>query len=126
MKKLTEAELLEKWGAKREAFKEAIKVKMEANPALTMLAIKTWTAAKHRTHIHEIWELLGFHHKEAYKDYCDKLHGTALTGTDEFTDCLYWVDKELFVIAKEIPETYVREDAKDVAYTIVLAGTLTK
>lgn len=118
MQKLTEEELEIKWRDKREAFKAAILPKMKANPALAMLAINTWSASNHRTHIHQMWKLLGNNHKGAWNDYCEKLHGKMLTGRDEFTFSLRWVDKELYELARELPEVYVLEDAKDLAYTV--------
>lgn len=119
MKPLTEKELAERYGENREAFKKAIKAKMLSNLSLAMLAISAWTAESHRIHIHKIWSLLGNKHRDAWEDYGDELVDEMLTGKDDFTHCLYFVDKELYTLAREIPDTYVSVDARDIAYEIL-------
>lgn len=63
----------------RQEFKRDLFEKVKDNRAFAMLIIETYAASRHREHITEIWELLGFHYREAYTEYCNKLAGKALT-----------------------------------------------
>ncbi len=76
-------QLKRKYKTVRAEFKKELLIAMTENKALAMLTVETYTAWQHRKHIMKVWELLGFHHREAYKDYCDKLMGKHLTGRDE-------------------------------------------
>ncbi|MEX3623547.1 hypothetical protein [Viridibacillus arvi] len=93
---------------------------MSENKALAMLMIETYTAWQHRGHILKVWELLGFHHVEAYKDYCDKLMGKHLTGREDIWRSLYFADyKDLYEFRYKIPEKFAMGDALGVAYKVL-------
>lgn len=85
-----------------------------------MMIVSTYAASKHRDHIGKIWELLGFHHREAFDDYNKKLGGQMLSGRDEIMRAIYFVDKELYEkYIYEIPERYAMGDALSVAYKML-------
>lgn len=105
----------------RNQFKNDLYKEMESNKGLAIAIINTYTSWKHRTHIHKIWELLGFNHKEAYKDYCDKLMGKHLTGNETIWKTLYFGGCEDLrsKYSRKIPEVYAMGDALGVAYKIL-------
>ena len=104
----------------RKSFKQDLYKKVEGNRAFGMMIISTYTASQHRKHIYQVWELLGFNHQEAYKDYCDQLGGKMLTGTDEIMRSLYFADIELYEkYVGKIPECYAMGDALAVAYAVL-------
>ncbi|HDX9530178.1 TPA: hypothetical protein ROX84_005485 [Bacillus thuringiensis] len=104
----------------RHEFKKDIFEATKNNRAFAMMIIETYTASKHRTHIMKIWELLGFNHLEAHKDYCDKLMGQHLCGTSEIMKSIYFADKELHdKYRHKIPECYAMGDALGIAYKVL-------
>lgn len=104
----------------RKEFKKDIYEIAKNNSAFAMLIIETYVASQHRKHIMQVWALLGFNHKEAYKDYCDKLMGKHLTGRDEIFRSIYFVDKEIYnKYIYKIPECYAMGDALAVAYKVL-------
>lgn len=101
----------------RQEFKKDILEVTKNNRAFAMMIIETYTASQHRTHIMKVWELLGIHHREAYKDYCDKLMGKHLTGRDEIMRSIYFADKVLYnKYHRKLPECYAMGDALGIAY----------
>ncbi|WHY76253.1 hypothetical protein QNH20_19305 [Neobacillus sp. WH10] len=114
------SQLKNKYKAIRKEFKADLTKIIQHNRAFGMMVISTYTASQHRTHIMKVWELLGFNHPEAYKDYCDKLFGKHLTGRDEIMRSIYFVDKELYnKYIYKIPEAYAMGDALAVAYRVM-------
>lgn len=104
----------------RSEFKKELLLAMSENKVLAMLAIETYTAWKHRRHIGKVWELLGFHHREAYRDYCDKLMGSHLTGSDDIWRSLYFAGYEdLYEYRNKIPECFAMGDALGIAYCVL-------
>ena len=105
----------------RNQFKNDLYKEMESNKGLAIAIINTQTSWKHRRHIHKIWELLGFNHKEAYKEYCDKLMGKHLTGNETIWKTLYFGGCEDLrsKYSRKIPEVYAMGDALSVAYKIL-------
>ncbi|PES56007.1 hypothetical protein [Bacillus thuringiensis] len=104
----------------RQEFKKDILEVAKSNRAFAMMIVETYTASQHRTHIMKVWELLGFHHEEAYKDYCDKLMGKHLSGRDEIMRSIYFADKELYEkYIYKIPECYAMGDALAIAYRVL-------
>ncbi|MEB9509442.1 hypothetical protein P4I89_08020 [Bacillus cereus] len=104
----------------RQEFKKDILEVAKNNRAFAMMIIETYTASQHRTHIMKVWELLGFHHQEAYKDYCDKLMGKHLSGRDEIMRSIYFSNRELYEkYIYKIPERYAMGDALTVAYRVL-------
>lgn len=104
----------------RTEFRKDLLEKAKENKALAMLIIETYTAWQHRSHIMKIWELLGFNHREAYQDYCDKLMGKHLTGRDDIWRSLYFCEKELYdKYRMQIPEVYAMGDALGIAYRVL-------
>jgi hypothetical protein len=107
----------------RSEFKKDLTAACESNRALAMLFIETYTAWKHKRHIMQVWELLGFHHQEAYKDYCNKLMGKCLSGRTDIWRSLHFANKELCDKYRfEIPETYAMGDALGIAYRTLREG----
>lgn len=84
------------WKQKRKEFRKDILELCKNNPALCMAIINQYTSWKHHKHIMRIWDLLGFNHKAAYKDYCDKLMGQTLSGDFGFNKTLYFISPELY------------------------------
>ncbi|CAI8980875.1 hypothetical protein EMIT07CA2_60261 [Brevibacillus sp. IT-7CA2] len=74
-----------KYKQARKEFKQDLYVAAKENHAHAMLMLQNYVASHHRTHIMEIWELLGIRHEVAYKDYCNTLMGKLLSGTVEVT-----------------------------------------
>ena len=106
-----------KWKSNRKQFRKDLEIAMSNNHALAMLAIETYSAYQHRRHIMKIWEFLGFNHREAYRDYCDKLFGSHLTGENRIMKSLYFADREIYdKYRKIIPERAAMGDALGVAY----------
>lgn len=106
-----------RYKAVRREFNEDLYARVVQNKALAVMIIKTYAASQHRRHITGIWELLGFHHKEAYKEYCDKLMGKHLCGRDELMHSLYFAEKDLYdKYVRRIPERYAMGEALGVAY----------
>ncbi|MBK5474398.1 hypothetical protein JFU54_28860 [Bacillus sp. TH19] len=104
----------------RKEFKKDIFEVAKNNRAFAMMIIETYTASQHRTHIMKIWELIGFNHPEAHKDYCDKLMGKHLCGTSEIMKSIYFADKELHdKYRHKIPECYAMGDALGIAYKVL-------
>ena len=111
--------LRDKYQTIRKQFKDDLYTLAKSNSAIPILIMETYTASQCRTHITKIWELLGFHHKEAYKDYCDKLVGQALTGRSEIMRSLHFADKPLYdKYYRKIPECYAMGDAVAIAYRV--------
>ncbi|MBJ7935567.1 hypothetical protein FNE59_20400 [Bacillus thuringiensis] len=112
--------LKRKYRPLRQEFKKDILEVAKNNRAFAMMIVETYTASQHRTHIMKVWELLGFHHQEAYKDYCDKLMGKHLSGRDEIMRSICFADKELYEkYIYKIPECYAMGDALAVAYRVL-------
>lgn len=110
-------QLKRKYKTIRREFNRDLNARVSQNRALATMIIKTYTASQHRRHIMKIWELLGFHHKEAYKDYCDKLGRKHLCGRDELMHSLYFAEKDLYdKYVRKIPERYAMGEALGVAY----------
>lgn len=105
----------------RNDFKNELYKEMEFNKGLAIAIINTYTSWQHRKHILKIWELLGFNHKEAYKDYCDKLLGKHLTGREDIWKTLYFGGcKDLRIkYLRRIPEVCAMGDALGVAYKVL-------
>jgi len=112
--------LKRKWKSNRTEFRKRLREEMTANKALAIVAISTYTSAKHRKHIMQIWELLGTRHKEAYKDYGNQLFGKFLTGEENIFKSLYFSAPEIY---KEfhgaIPERLAMGDAFGVALSVI-------
>lgn len=101
----------------RSEFRRDLYSAIKKNPAIGMLAIETYIASQHRTHIMQIWELLGFDHRAAYKDYCDKLCSKHLTGRSEIMRSLHFAAPDLYEkYFCRIPERMAMGDALAVAY----------
>lgn len=104
----------------RRNFKIELLEEMKVNKALAIAIINTYSSWKHRRHIGKIWALLGFYHKEAHKDYCDKLIGKHLTGDETIWRTLYFAGDNSREIRTKymriIPEKYAMGDALGVAY----------
>jgi hypothetical protein len=111
-----------KYKQARREFKQDLYEAVKDNPAFAMLIIETYAAQKHKYHIMKVWELLGFHHKEAYRDYCDKLMGKHLTGRHEIMRSLYFVNRALHEkYSRRIPERFAMGDALGIAYRVLRA-----
>lgn len=109
-----------KIGMFRNCFKEELYDEIRVNPALAIAIVNTYSSWKHRRHIGKIWALLGHNHKEAHKDYCDKLIGKHLTGDETIWRTLYFASDNSKKIREDyirvIPEKYAMGDALSVAY----------
>ena len=109
-----------RWKKVRKDFKVKLRAEMENSKALPIAILKTYTAYKHRTHIHKIWEYLGHNHPVAYTGYCDKLLGQSLTGIDELFQTLHFACKELYdEFYRKIPERIAMGDALCVALAVL-------
>ena len=104
----------------RAEFRKRLVAEMSQNPALAMLAIETYSAFKHRRHIHAIWELLGFHFRDAHDAYNKQLFGKHLCGKNEIFHSLYFACRPLYdEFFRKIPEQLALGDALSVAYAIL-------
>jgi hypothetical protein len=114
-------QLKRKYKQARIEFKKELYAAAKENHALSMLMIQTYVASQHRTHIMKIWNLLGHHHPEAYKDYCDKLIGKHLTGRDDIWKSLHFAGQQELrqKYIRRIPETYAMGDALAIAYRVL-------
>ncbi|MFD6509361.1 hypothetical protein [Bacillus sp. NPDC060175] len=112
--------LKRKYRQVRKEFKKDIFEVAKNNRAFAMMIIETYSAGKHKTHITKVWELLGIHHPEAYKDYCDKLMGSSLCGRHDIMRSIYFSDKELYdKYYCKLPERYAMGDALGIAYKVL-------
>lgn len=112
-----------KWKSIRNEFRRDMNLKCSSDKAFAMMVFETYCASQHRTHITKIWSLLGHNHREAYKDYCDKLMGQTLTGRDEIVRNLYFVDNVLYEkYAFKIPECYAMGEALGEALKVLRKG----
>jgi hypothetical protein len=112
-----------KWKDIRKEFKKDIINECSQNKAFSIMIIETYTASQCRKHIMQIWALLGHNHKEAYKDYCNKLMGKSLTGRSEIVRNLYFANKELYEkYSRKIPECYAMGEALGVALRFANGG----
>ncbi len=110
-------QLKRKYRNVRSDFKKELASAMSENKALAMLVVETYTAWQHRAHIMKVWELLGFHHREAYKDYCDKLMGKHLTGRNDIWRSFHFAGyANLYEYRIKIPEKFAMGDALGIAY----------
>jgi hypothetical protein len=104
----------------RKEFKIDIYNLAKENKAIVMMILETYSAMKHRNHIHKIWQLLGFNHDEAYKDYCKNLMGKMLTGKDEIYNSLGYVDPDLYKKYRmKLPERLAMGDSLAIAYKVI-------
>jgi len=104
----------------RKEFKADIANIVESNSAFGMMIVSTYTANQHKRHITQIWALLGHHHKEAHRDYCDKLMGKHLTGTSGIMKSIYFAERSLYdKYVSKLPEVYAMGDALAVAYRVL-------
>lgn len=104
----------------RKEFRMELYEKAKENKALAMLIIKTYTSYQHNKHITLVGELLGHHHKIAYKDYCDKLMGKHITGRDDIFHSLYFAEQSLYEkYSRRIPQVYAMGDALGVACKVL-------
>ena len=109
-----------KWKTVRQEFKQDMRIECSANKSFAMMIVETYVASQSRKHIMEIWSLLGRNHKEAHKDYCDKLMGKSLTGRSEIIRNLNFVNKELYdKYFRKIPECYAMGDAYGIALRVL-------
>ncbi|MGO4952003.1 hypothetical protein [Paenibacillus sp. DRB1-1] len=100
----------------RQEFKNELYAAIRSNPALGMLCIKTYTASRHRDHIHQIWGM-SVRYPNFRKEYTEKLIGKCLTGRDEIFHSLYFAAPDLYQkYARKIPEDLAMGDALGVAY----------
>ncbi|PFJ33174.1 hypothetical protein [Bacillus thuringiensis] len=109
-----------KYRVARTNFKRDLLKAVENNRAFAMLIIQTHRANQHRRHITKIWELLGFNHPEAYKDYCKQIGGQHLCGSEDIWKSIYFADKEIHDKYRlSIPEMYAMGDALGIAYRVL-------
>lgn len=109
-----------KWKNIRKEFKADIFKECTENRSFAMMIVETYVASQMRSHIMEIWSLLGRNHKEAYKDYCDNLMGKSLTGRSEVLRSIYFSNKELYQkYFREIPEAFAMGDAYGIALRVI-------
>jgi len=107
------SQVKKRWKQNRREFKHDLKKIMDKN--IAMAIIKTYSAYKHREHIHKIWGLLR-NHPEAMEDYTTNLIGKTLTGRDELFNTLYFIDKELTQkYNRRVPEKMAMGDAFGIA-----------
>jgi hypothetical protein len=89
------------------------------NNGIAMAIIKTYSAYKHRAHIHAFWYLLR-NYKDAHKEYNEKLFGKMLCGEDEIYNTLYFIDKNLVNKYRyKVPERLALGDAYNIALTFL-------
>lgn len=103
----------------RKQFKIDIYNLCKENKAVVMLIIETYSAMKHRKHIHKIWAMMikypGFR-----LDYNKNLFGKMLTGKDEMLHCLHYAEPELYKKYKyKLPESLAMGDSLAIAYRII-------
>lgn len=115
------SQLKRKYRQARREFKRDLFTAEKENHALAMLMVETYTAKQHRTHIMQIWSLLGHHHPEAYRNYCKKLMGKTITGRNEVWKSLHFAGyqelREKYM--HKIPHACAMGDALAVAYRVL-------
>lgn len=103
----------------RKEFKLDIYKLAKENKAIVMLIIETYSAYKHRRHIHKIWAMM-INHEEFRKEYTEKLIGKMLTGKDEIYNSLGYAEPELCKKYKyKLPERLAMGDSLAIAYKII-------
>lgn len=102
----------------RRNFKNDLRQEMKTNKALAMVILETYRANKYSSQVWKTTALLGKNHREAFKDYCDKLAGEMLCGSDEIWNTLYFSGcediREKYIM--KIPEPIAMGDALGIAY----------
>lgn len=87
------------------------------NPTLATAIIRNYIAYHDRTHLSKLWEMLGHRHREAWDEYRDTLLGKVITGTFEFIDMMYWIDKDFYTKHnRKVPGVIAIGDSLAVAY----------
>ena len=95
----------------RKEFKEEMKPLLKNNKSLCMALLNTYIADKHRTHIYEMWHLLGTQYKDAWRGYCKSgLSGKMLCGDENLYKTLYFSGYE------EIANKYCRILPEKIAF----------
>lgn len=103
----------------RKEFKTDIYNLAKENKAVIMLIIETYSAMKHRRHIHKIWYMMR-NHEEFKKEYHENLFGKMLTGKDEIYNSLGYVNSELYKKYRmKLPECLAMGDSLAVAYRLI-------
>lgn len=110
--------LKRKYKDARKAFKIELRERCDANPALPVLIVETYTAWHYRRHLAQIWSMFGNPEYEAFRvDYMTNLMGKHLSGRSDIWRSLYFAEKDLCETYKPlIPETFAMGDAIRVAY----------
>ena len=105
-----------KWKSARIDFKKDLNKLLKDKPILCALIVETMTTSRIRSHVYKVRELLGFHHREAYNDYNQKLAGQMLTGRESIWYPLFLANPDLVKKwSKNIPHSYAFADAYAVA-----------
>lgn len=103
----------------RKQFKTDIYNLAKDNKAIVMLILETYSAYKHRRHIHKIWSMM-INYEDFRKEYTEKLMGKMLTGRDEIYNSLGYIEHELYKKYKyKLPERFAMGDSLAVVYRIV-------
>jgi hypothetical protein len=103
----------------RKQFKSDIYNLAKNNKAFVMLIIETYSAMKHRKHIHKMWAMMRKYH--AFRiAYNRELMGQMLTGKDEIYNCLGYIEPELYKKYRmKLPECFAMGDSLAIAYRVI-------
>lgn len=106
----------------REEFKRDLRIEMQDNRALAMLAIETYTACQHREHIMKIWAMFrNPDYSDFHQDYTENLFGKHLTGSSGIWKSLHVAGSPTSEkYYRDIPEVYAMGDALGVAYSVLI------
>lgn len=94
----------------RKKFKKDLYELAKENKAIIPLIAKTYTAYKHRIHIHKIWKLMG-DYPEFNEIYSARLFGQMLCGSDEILEVLAYIDASFFKYRRLLPEKLIMGDS---------------
>lgn len=103
----------------RKDFKAELYEEVKNNIVYIPMIMETYTASKHRTHIHKIWSMMR-NHKSFKDEYTNsKMMGSMIAGRDEILSNLAFIDKEKFMrYMSLIPEKLAMGDAVSIAYRV--------
>jgi hypothetical protein len=84
---------------------------------LELLIIETYTAYRHRDHIHRVWAML-IEFPDFREKYNKELIGRMLCGRDEILFNLCYIDESFYEYRRSIPEQLAMGDALAIAYRV--------
>lgn len=106
-----------KYRKKRKEFKQKLYELAKDNKVYLPMIFETYSAYRHREHIHRIWSLM-LEYPDFRAKYNDELMGKMLCGRDEILFNLHYIDNSFLEYRKSIPERLAMGDALAIAYRV--------